>query len=66
MITVLKVEGMVCNHCAGIVKGELMEHSGVKDVLVDITAKEGKIEHDEKANIKKPKDAIEDLGYEVV
>ncbi len=66
MITVLKVEGMVCNHCAGIVKGELMEHSGVKDVLVDITAKEVRIEHDENANIQELKDAIEDLGYEVV
>lgn len=57
---------MVCNHCAGIVKGELMEHSGVKDVLVDITAKEVRIEHDENANIQELKDAIEDLGYEVV
>ena len=57
---------MVCNHCAGIVKGELMEHSGVKDVLVAITAKEVRIGHDENANIQEVKDAIEDLADEVV
>lgn len=66
MVTVLKVEGMVCNHCAGIVKGELMEHAGVQDVLADVTAKEVRIQHDENTNIQELKDAIEDLGYEVV
>ncbi len=66
MITVLHVDGMVCNKCAGIVKGELMEHSGVNDVLINLESKEVRIEHQENANIQELKNAIEDLGYEVV
>jgi len=61
--TILKVEGMTCNHCKMRTEKALQGVSGVESVKVDLAAKEAVVTGDvERANLVK---AIEDAGYSV-
>ena len=62
--TILKVEGMTCNHCKMRVEKALQGVSDVESVKVDLTAKEAVVTGDaERSNLVK---AIKDAGYTVV
>jgi copper chaperone len=65
--TILKVEGMSCQHCVKAVTGAVGELEGVSGVSVDLEAKTVTVDHDpEKAPIEKIKFEIADQGYDVV
>ena len=60
----LHVKGMACNHCTQMVKAELLEIEGVKDVTASYET--GIVEVDEEGvETEIIKQAIESLGYEV-
>ena len=62
--TILKIEGMTCNHCKMRAEKALQGVSGVESVKVDLAAKEAVVTGDaERANLVK---AIEEAGYTVV
>jgi len=62
--TILKVEGMMCNHCKMKAEKALQGVSGVESVKVDLEAKEAVITGTaERANLVK---AIVEAGYTVV
>lgn len=65
--TILKVEGMSCQHCVKAVTCAVGEVDGVSNVSVDLEAKTVTVDHDpDKAPIDKIKFEIEDQGYDVV
>lgn len=65
--TILKVEGMSCQHCVKAVTGAVREVDGVSNVSVDLEAKTVTVDHDpDKAPVDKIKFEIEDQGYDVV
>ena len=57
----IKVEGMMCAHCAGKVTEALSALSGVKSVKTDLKKKLAII--DGEAEEKAIKDAVEEAGY---
>ncbi|MDR3585234.1 MAG: cation transporter [Desulfosporosinus sp.] len=62
--TILKIEGMTCNHCKMRAEKALQAVSGVESVKVDLTAKEAVVTGDvERATLVK---AIVEAGYSVV
>lgn len=62
--TILKVEGMTCNHCKMRAEKALQGVSGVESVKVDLAAKEAVVTGDaERAQLVK---AIVEAGYSVV
>lgn len=62
--TILKVEGMTCNHCKMRAEKALLGVSGVEKVTVDLAAKEAVVTGDaERASLVK---AVEEAGYSVV
>ncbi|HZK54776.1 MAG TPA: cation transporter [Desulfosporosinus sp.] len=62
--TILKVEGMTCNHCKMRAEKALQGVSGVEGVKVDLTAKEAVVTGNaERAELVK---AVVDAGYSVV
>ena len=62
--TILKVEGMTCNHCKMRAEKALQGVSGVESVQVDLAAKEAVVTGDtERANLVK---ALKEAGYSVV
>jgi copper chaperone len=64
MSTVLKVEGMSCGHCENRVKNAL-EELGVE--IIKVSASKDMVEINEKdVSLDKIKEAIEDVGYDVV
>ncbi|TGE31143.1 cation transporter [Desulfosporosinus sp. Sb-LF] len=62
--TILKIEGMTCNHCKMRAEKALQGVTGVESAKVDLEAKEavvtGEVDH---ANLVK---AVEEAGYSVV
>ncbi len=65
--TILKVEGMSCNHCENAVKKSVGELDGIGSVAVNLKEKTVTVEFDtEKVIIDTIKAAIEDQGYDVV
>lgn len=62
--TILKVEGMSCNHCRMAVEKALKEINGVENVQVDLDKKEvvvtGSANRDQLAK------TIKEAGYDVV
>lgn len=62
--TILKVEGMTCNHCKMRAEKALQAVSGVESVKVDLAAKEAVVIGEaERASLVK---AVVDAGYSVV
>ncbi|GAB6155105.1 heavy metal-associated domain-containing protein [Desulfosporosinus burensis] len=62
--TILKVEGMTCNHCKMRAEKALQAVSGVESVKVDLAAKEAVVTGEaERASLVK---AVVDAGYSVV
>ncbi|UTC96615.1 heavy metal translocating P-type ATPase [Treponema denticola] len=64
MNTVLKVNGMQCQHCVSHVKEALTKISGVS-AEIDLGAKTATITHPESVSVADLKKAIEDAGYTV-
>ncbi len=62
--TILKVEGMTCNHCKMRAEKALQGVSGVESVKIDLAVKEAVVTGDaERANLVK---AVKDAGYSIV
>ena len=64
MITVIKVEGMMCPHCKARVESVCKEIAGVQDAVVDLQEKTVTVTGD--ANIDLIKKSITDAGYKVL
>lgn len=65
--TVLKVEGMSCEHCVKVVTKAAGALPGVESVAVDLAAKTVTVDYDpDKSPLEKIKLEIEDQGYEVI
>ena len=64
METVIKVEGMMCNHCKMHVEKACKAVPGTTDAVVDLQAKNVTVTGD--ADVAALKQAIADAGYEVV
>lgn len=63
--TVLKVEGMTCNHCKAAVEGALNELEGVESAIVSLQDHRVDVIHSENISVKSMIEAIEDQGYDV-
>ena len=65
--TILKVDGMSCEHCVKAVTKAAGSLPGVENVTVDLKAKTVAVEYDpDKSPLEKIKFEIEDQGYEIV
>ena len=65
--TVLKVEGMSCEHCVSAITKAVGALPGVSSVAVDLSAKSVAVEHDpSQTDAAKIKAEIEDQGYDVI
>ena len=65
--TVLRVDGMSCEHCVKAIKNAVGTLSGVASVEVDLNAKTVTVEHDPaQSPVEKIKLEIEGQGYDVV
>ena len=65
--TVLKVDGMSCEHCVKAVKKAVGALDGIGSVNVDLKAKTVTVEYDPaQAPLEKIKSEIEDQGYDVL
>lgn len=66
MKTVLKIEGMSCEHCAAHVKEALEEISGVVSAEVSLKEKSAAVEHKEGIAEAALKAAVNEAGYEAL
>ena len=64
METVIKVEGMMCNHCKARVESVCKAVPGVQDAVVDLEKKQVAVKG--QASVEALKKAIADAGYEVI
>ncbi|MDR1570600.1 MAG: copper ion binding protein [Oscillospiraceae bacterium] len=64
--TVLKVDGMECQHCVGAVTKAVSALSGVTEVAVDLEGGTATVKHGEGVTFDALKLAIEDQGYDVI
>ena len=64
METIIKVEGMMCNHCKAHVEKACKEVAGTVDAVVDLQAKQVTVTGT--ASVEELKKAILDAGYEVI
>jgi copper chaperone len=65
--SVIKVDGMSCEHCVKAITNALSALPGVSGVSVNLKGKTVAVEHDPaKVPLNKIRDEIEDQGYEVV
>lgn len=65
--SVLKVDGMSCEHCVNAITKAVGALDGVDEVKVDLNQKTVTVTHDEaKAPLNKIKLEIEDQGYDIV
>ncbi len=62
--TILKVEGMTCNHCKMRAEKALLGVNGVEKVIVDLVSKEAIVTGDVERS--KLVSAIEKAGYSVI
>lgn len=62
MKTVIKVNGMMCQHCKKAVTDGLAALEGVTSVEVDLDSKTATVEHD--CEISLLVECIEDLGFD--
>ena len=67
MLTVLKVDGMSCEHCVKAITKAVGALPGVSTVAVDLKAKTVTVDHDPaKTTLEQIRLEIEDQGYDVV
>ncbi|RKO67200.1 heavy-metal-associated domain-containing protein [Desulfofundulus salinus] len=64
--TLIKIEGMSCNHCKAAVERALKQIDGVKDVFVDLDNKRAMVTHDPKVTMEVLARAVEKAGYNVL
>lgn len=64
METVIKVEGMMCNHCKARVESACKTVPGVQDAVADLEKKQVTITGE--TSVESLKKAITDAGYEVI
>ncbi|AEF80887.1 heavy-metal-associated domain-containing protein [Leadbettera azotonutricia] len=64
MKTVLKVEGMTCEHCVKHVKEALEGVAGVKSAKVSLKDKSAKVDHSDSVTPEKLKAAVTEAGFE--
>lgn len=65
--SVIRVDGMSCQHCVKAVSGAVNALPGIESVEVDLAAKTVAVAHDAaKSSLKTIKAVIEDQGYDVV
>lgn len=62
----LLIEGMSCGHCVMHVKNALMELDGVANVEVNLEDKSALVELSSAVEDSTLKEAVEDVGYDVV
>jgi copper ion binding protein len=61
--TLLKVEGMNCQHCVAAVSDALSAIPGVEKVKVDLKKGEAKVKHAAEVGIEALKDAVTAAGF---
>ena len=66
MKTVLKIDGMSCDHCVKHVKEALEGTAGVKSAKVNLKKGNAEVEHGDGASLEAMKAAVEEAGYEVI
>lgn len=65
--SVIRVDGMSCEHCVKAVTNAVSALAGVSGVQVDLEAKTASVEYDAgRISLDKIKAEIEDQGYDVV
>ena len=65
MEKILKVEGMMCNHCVMHVQKALAAVPGVAEVTVSLDEKNAKVKLEQNVADKAFKTAIEEAGYQL-
>jgi copper ion binding protein len=66
MKSILKIEGMSCDHCVKHVTGALKNIPGVTNVTVSIKNNNAEVEHSGQVTAEAMKAAVVEAGYEVV
>jgi copper ion binding protein len=66
MKTMLKIEGMSCDHCVKHVTQALEELPGVASVIVSLKDKSAQVEHGDRVTPESLKAAVTEAGYEAV
>ncbi|GLC81571.1 copper ion binding protein [Lacrimispora brassicae] len=65
--TVIKVDGMACEHCVKAITNAVGALSGISGVSVDLEGKTVTVDHDpDQASAQTIKSEIEDQGYDVI
>jgi copper ion binding protein len=64
--TILKIEGMSCQHCVGAVTSALAALPGVEKVKVSLEKGEAKVKHDVELSLETLHDAVTEAGFRVV
>ncbi|WP_432799079.1 heavy-metal-associated domain-containing protein [Poriferisphaera sp. WC338] len=64
---VIKIDGMMCEGCAGTVQASLSKVRGVRTAVVDLAAKEANVQvEDGKVTQSELVEAVRGAGYEAV
>jgi copper chaperone CopZ len=66
MKTILKIEGMTCDHCVKHVTEALKGVAGVTSAAVSLKEKSAQVEHGDGVSLESLKAAVTEEGYEVV
>jgi len=64
--SIIKVDGMSCEHCVKAIKKAVSALSGVSDVAVDLKAKTVTVEHGPALQLEQIKTEIKDQGYDII
>jgi copper chaperone CopZ len=64
MKTVLKIEGMSCEHCVKHVKEALEGVAGVKSAKISLKDNSASVDHNEKVSTESLKAAVAEAGYD--
>ena len=64
--TIIKIEGISCEHCANKVKNAFMNLDGIKGVKVNLSKKEAIISSSNKLEKDMIKNIIKNLNYKLV
>ena len=65
METILKIEGMSCDHCVQAVKKSLESVGGVISADVNLSGKFAKVSHGEEVSLGSLQAAITEAGFEL-